>query len=129
MKFICNFLKVSAVRERVYVDWLTKSLYGLKKASRQWNYKLTEALTKLQFNQTFSVFTRKQLNIWSMYLWYVDDMLISGSSLELIEQTKLSLQQVFKMKDLGELKYLLGIEFTTSKKMGLSCIREIMHLS
>jgi len=42
---------------------------------------------------------------------YVDDILITGSSLELIKGTKDSLQQIFKMKDLGELKYFLGIEF------------------
>ncbi|XP_019069809.1 uncharacterized mitochondrial protein AtMg00810-like [Solanum lycopersicum] len=49
-----------------------------------------------------------------LMLVYVDDMLITGSSLKLIEDTKKALQQVFKMKDLGELKYFLGIEFTRS---------------
>uniref|UniRef100_A0A3Q7JL35 Reverse transcriptase Ty1/copia-type domain-containing protein n=1 Tax=Solanum lycopersicum TaxID=4081 RepID=A0A3Q7JL35_SOLLC len=49
-----------------------------------------------------------------LVLVYVDDMLITGSSLKLIEDTKKALQQVFKMKDLGELKYFLGIEFTRS---------------
>jgi len=47
-------------------------------------------------------------------LVYVDDMLITGSSLELIEDTKQALQKDFKMKDLGELKYFLGIEFSIS---------------
>uniref|UniRef100_A0A3Q7J5P9 Reverse transcriptase Ty1/copia-type domain-containing protein n=1 Tax=Solanum lycopersicum TaxID=4081 RepID=A0A3Q7J5P9_SOLLC len=49
-----------------------------------------------------------------LMLVYVDDMLITGSSLKLIEDTKKALQQAFKMKDLGELKYFLGIEFTRS---------------
>ncbi|XP_055831031.1 secreted RxLR effector protein 161-like [Solanum dulcamara] len=39
-------------------------------------------------------------------------MLITGSSLKLIEDTKQALQRAFKMKDLGELKYFLGIEFS-----------------
>lgn len=43
-------------------------------------------------------------------------MLVTGSSLKLIEETKKSLQQAFKMKDLGELKYFLGIEFTRSSE-------------
>ncbi|XP_055814403.1 uncharacterized mitochondrial protein AtMg00810-like [Solanum dulcamara] len=41
-------------------------------------------------------------------------MLITGSSLKLIEEIKKALQRAFKMKDLGELKYFLGIEFTRS---------------
>ena len=40
-------------------------------------------------------------------LVYVDDMLVTGSSLELIEEAKEAFQKVFKMKDLGELKYFL----------------------
>ncbi|XP_070048969.1 uncharacterized mitochondrial protein AtMg00810-like [Nicotiana tomentosiformis] len=43
-------------------------------------------------------------------------MLITGDSLKLIEDTKTGLQQVFKMKDLGELKYFLGIEFARSSQ-------------
>lgn len=42
-------------------------------------------------------------------------MLITGDSLELIEDTKNSLKQTFKMKYLGELKYFLGIEFARFK--------------
>lgn len=47
---------------------------------------------------------------------YVDDMLITGDNLELIEETKVTLQQAFKIKDLGELKYFLGIEFSRSEQ-------------
>ncbi|XP_069143559.1 uncharacterized mitochondrial protein AtMg00810-like [Solanum lycopersicum] len=49
-----------------------------------------------------------------LVLIYVDDMLITGSSLKLIEDTKKALQQAFKMKDLVVLKYFIGIEFTRS---------------
>ncbi|XP_049394470.1 uncharacterized mitochondrial protein AtMg00810-like [Solanum stenotomum] len=66
-------------------------------------------------------------------LVYVDDMLITGSFLKLIEYTKKALQQAFKMKDLGELKYFLGIEFTRSttgtlmhqRKYALELITEV----
>ncbi|XP_016548115.2 uncharacterized mitochondrial protein AtMg00810-like [Capsicum annuum] len=43
-------------------------------------------------------------------------MLITGDTLRLIEDTKDRLQQTFKMKDLVELKFFLGIEFTRSKE-------------
>ncbi|XP_070042913.1 uncharacterized mitochondrial protein AtMg00810-like [Nicotiana tomentosiformis] len=51
-----------------------------------------------------------------MVLVYVNNMLIIGDSLSLIEETKSTLQHAFKIKDLGELKYFLGIEFVRSKQ-------------
>ncbi|XP_070015759.1 uncharacterized protein [Nicotiana sylvestris] len=52
----------------------------------------------------------------TVVLIYVDDMLITGDSLELIQDTKVALQKAFKIKDLGELKYFLGIQFARSEK-------------
>lgn len=51
-----------------------------------------------------------------MLLVYVGDMLITGDNLKLIQDTKTAFQETFKMKDLGELKYFLGIEFARSEK-------------
>nr|XP_016462992.1 PREDICTED: uncharacterized mitochondrial protein AtMg00810-like [Nicotiana tabacum] len=51
-----------------------------------------------------------------LVLIYVDDMLITRSSLKLIQYTKTSLQNIFKMKDLGELRYFLGLELARSNK-------------
>ncbi|KAM3234188.1 hypothetical protein P3L10_019547 [Capsicum annuum] len=45
-----------------------------------------------------------------------DDMLVTGDSLKQAEETKQALYQVFKIKDLRELKYFLGIEFVKSKE-------------
>jgi len=76
--------------------------------------KLKAALQKLSFNQSqhdHSLFTRKTSEGTTIILVYVDDILVTGSSLELIKETKEALQQVFKMKDLGELRFFLGIEF------------------
>lgn len=43
-------------------------------------------------------------------LVYVDDMVICGNSENEIESLKRFLNNKFKIKDLGELKYFLGIE-------------------
>uniref|UniRef100_A0A3Q7FG12 Reverse transcriptase Ty1/copia-type domain-containing protein n=1 Tax=Solanum lycopersicum TaxID=4081 RepID=A0A3Q7FG12_SOLLC len=45
-----------------------------------------------------------------------DDMLIAGNDLVLIEHTKQELHARFKIKDLGILRYFLGIEFSRSEK-------------
>ncbi|XP_019240444.1 PREDICTED: uncharacterized protein LOC109220427 [Nicotiana attenuata] len=49
-------------------------------------------------------------------LVYVDDLLVTGSNQRLILQTRNDLKLKFKMKDLGELKFFLGIEFARSSK-------------
>lgn len=49
-------------------------------------------------------------------LVYVNDILVTGNSLELIQKVKKHPQARFKMKDLGEMKYFLGIEFSRSKE-------------
>ncbi|XP_015168013.1 uncharacterized mitochondrial protein AtMg00810-like [Solanum tuberosum] len=93
---------------------LTKSLYGLKQASRQWNIKLTTALANSGFQQShydYSLFTKHQEKRLVMVLVYVDDLLITGNDHKLILETKKILQDNFKIKDLGELRYFLGIEF------------------
>jgi len=97
---------------------LSKSLYGLKQASRQWNIKLTTALTNSGFIQShldYSLFTKRIDKDLVVVLVYVDDLLITGSNTGLIQETKDYLQHCFKIKDLGDLKYFLGIEFARSK--------------
>uniref|UniRef100_A0A3Q7IHQ8 Reverse transcriptase Ty1/copia-type domain-containing protein n=1 Tax=Solanum lycopersicum TaxID=4081 RepID=A0A3Q7IHQ8_SOLLC len=49
-------------------------------------------------------------------LVYVDDLLITGTGIQLIQDTKLMLHSRFKIKDLGELRFFLGIEFARNKE-------------
>nr|XP_016510818.1 PREDICTED: uncharacterized mitochondrial protein AtMg00810-like [Nicotiana tabacum] len=98
---------------------LQKFLYGLKQASRQWNLKLTEALVHMGFQQShydYSLFVRRVGDDIVIILVYVNDLLITGSNHKLLCDTRLDLQSRFKMKDLGELKFFLGIEFARSNK-------------
>lgn len=81
----------------------------------------------------YSLFTKKVGQHIVVILIYVDDFLITGSSIELICEAKHSLHQQFKVKDLGELKYFLGIEvlrykhgiLLNEKKYTLELISEI----
>ncbi|XP_070035123.1 uncharacterized mitochondrial protein AtMg00810-like [Nicotiana tomentosiformis] len=98
---------------------LLKSLYGLKQASRQWNIKLTEALVKGGYSQSahdHSLFTKKTGPHIVIIQEYVDDFLMTRSNIELIEEAKQTLHSSFKVKDLGELRYFLGIEVLRSKE-------------
>lgn len=96
---------------------LVKSLYGLKQASRQWNAKLTKALLHLGYTQShldYSSVTKRKRSTLVVILIYVDDLLITRNDITLIVKTKQVLHQSFKIKDLGELRYFLGIEFCRS---------------
>nr|XP_016494796.1 PREDICTED: uncharacterized mitochondrial protein AtMg00810-like [Nicotiana tabacum] len=107
----------SGSSDKSLVCKLLKSLYGLKQASRQWNIKLTTALASSSFQQIhldYSFFTKKIAGKIVIVLDYVDDLHITSDDFQLIQDTKDVLQSSFKIKDLGELKYFLGIEFARS---------------
>lgn len=91
---------------------LRKSLYGLKQALRCWFAKLTSALKKAGFKQSYSdysLFTYIRGGESARLLIYVDDLVITGSDLGIVTRIKEHLSKCFKMKDLGRIKYFLGI--------------------
>ncbi|GJT19242.1 ribonuclease H-like domain-containing protein [Tanacetum coccineum] len=98
---------------------LKKSLYGLKQAPRQWNAKLTQTLIEHGFIQSksdYSLFTKTDHNSFIALLVYVDDIIITGNDVGKIEKFKAYLNTKFKIKDLGKLKYFLGIEVIDTDK-------------
>ncbi|KAJ0808240.1 putative RNA-directed DNA polymerase [Helianthus annuus] len=92
---------------------LVKSLYGLKQAPRKWNEKLTKVLLDVGFVQSVcdhSLYTLSKNSVFIILLVYVDDIVITGNSNIEIEKVKSMLSDTFRIKDLGILKYFLGIE-------------------
>nr|XP_016451745.1 PREDICTED: uncharacterized mitochondrial protein AtMg00810-like [Nicotiana tabacum] len=69
-----------------------------------------------QSHYDYSLFTQQKGSDLVVILFYVDDLLVTGTNLKWIEQVRKDLQVSFKMKDLGELNYFLGIEFSRSEK-------------
>ncbi|KAF5469803.1 hypothetical protein F2P56_010363, partial [Juglans regia] len=106
---------------------LQKSLYGLRQASRQWNSKFTAALVQLGFQQSksdYSLFTRKEGNVFVALLVYVDDILLASNNISTVEAIKTALNNQFKLKDLGPVKYFLGMEIARSKQGISICQRK-----
>ncbi|KAF5451074.1 hypothetical protein F2P56_031373 [Juglans regia] len=92
---------------------LHKVLYGLKQAPRAWYHRLQEHLLSLGFVNSCtdtSLFICRQGSSSLFLLVYVDDILITRSSPLAISQLIANLSQEFDVKDLGHLKYFLGVE-------------------
>ena len=92
---------------------LLKTLYGLRQSPRLWFEKLSLALKSDGFKQSkadSTLFTKQEGSNFTAVLAYVDDLLITGNCMPAIDETKQFLNSQFKMKDLGELRYFLGIE-------------------
>ncbi|KAJ0535497.1 putative RNA-directed DNA polymerase [Helianthus annuus] len=97
---------------------LVKSLYGLKQAPRKWNERLTDVLLSVGFVQSkcdHSLFVMSKGSVSVFLLVYVDDIVITGNSDIEIKNVKHVLNETFKIKDLGVLKYFLGIEVLYDK--------------
>lgn len=97
---------------------LLKSLYGLRQSSRQWYACLSTALLSKGFKQSQSdnsLFTKCTNSSFTYILVYVDDLILVGNNIMEITQIKEFLHNTFKIKDLGHLKYFLGLEIARSK--------------
>lgn len=114
---------------------LKKSLYGLKHAPRCWFSKLTDALKRFGFKQSYcdySLFTYIKGDRSLRVLVYVDDLIIAGNDVKMVTKFKAYLSDCFKMKDLGKAKYFLGIEiargpqgmFLTQRKYVLDIVAD-----
>ncbi len=92
---------------------LKKALYGLKQAPRAWSDKIGQYLVISGFqtsNANFSLYVKKTDHGIVVIVIYVDDLIITRNSDVDIFDLKKLLKQKFEMKDLGELRYFLGIE-------------------
>jgi Reverse transcriptase (RNA-dependent DNA polymerase) len=98
---------------------LNKSIYGLKQSPRAWYEKLNHFLISYKFKVSWvdtSLFTRHNQFGTTVVLVYVDDIIITGNNPSEIDSIKNDLQRNFDIKDLGKLKYFLGIEVAHSSK-------------
>ena len=95
------------------------SLYGLKQASRIWFEKFCTTLLGFSFIQSrydLSLFIQRSLKGNVILLVYVDNIVVIGSNQEAISTIKRLLHSTFRMKDLGQLTYFLGLEVHFQQK-------------
>jgi hypothetical protein len=92
---------------------LSRSLYGLRQASRAWFTRFADFAISIGFKQSrsdSSLFVYGHGENMAYLLLYVDDIILSASSTTLLRQLITSLQSEFKLKDMGPVHYFLGID-------------------
>ena len=97
-----------------FVLKLNKSIYGLKQSGRNWFQTLQNFLLSLNFVQSASdncIFIKNESDTRTLILIWVDDILISSTSILCINDIKSALSNKFKMKDFGKIGEFLGIQF------------------
>ena len=112
---------------------LYKCIYGLKQSARKWNKCLSTLLQQIrllssEFDLCVFIYTANSTFIST----YVDDLDIFGTTNPFIKEVKDKLSIRFKCKDLGNARYILGLEITyTPTDIGISqlaYIHKILHL-
>ncbi|CAA7030657.1 unnamed protein product [Microthlaspi erraticum] len=97
---------------------LVKSLYGLKQASRQWFHIFSGVLLAYGFTQSYAdptLFVKQTEESFLALLVYVDDILLVSNVDEVVVDLKRLLAKEFKIKDLGTMRYFLGLEIARAK--------------
>nr|GEV91400.1 hypothetical protein [Tanacetum cinerariifolium] len=96
-----------------HVCKLKRSIYGLKQASRQWNKRFDDEIKKFGFTQNPDepcVYIKASGSYIAILILYVDDILLMGNNIPMLQDVKSYLGRSFAMKDLGEAAYILGIK-------------------
>nr|GFB78749.1 hypothetical protein [Tanacetum cinerariifolium] len=96
-----------------HVCKLKRSIYGLKQASRQWNKRFDDEIKKFGFTQNPDepcVYIKASGSYIAILILYVDDILLMGKNIPMLQDVKSYLERSFTIKDLGEATYILGIK-------------------
>lgn len=96
---------------------LKRSLYGLKQSPHVWFNRFSKALRMMNYKQgaDHTLFFKHQGNKITIIIVYVDDIIVTGDDALEMEGLKKKLAAEFEIKDLGALRYFLGMEVARSR--------------
>jgi hypothetical protein len=92
---------------------LQRSIYGLKQTSRSWNLRFDQVIKSFGFVPNCyeaCIYKKVSGSSVTFLVLYVDDILIIGNDIGMLNDAKSYLNRCFSMKELGEAAYILGIK-------------------
>ena len=95
---------------------LKKSIYGLRQSPRCWNMALHDHLCNIGFKQSASdpcIYTVEGETV--ILAEYVDDIILATKDERKLVQVKKAIADKFTVKDMGELRYILGVNIHHSE--------------
>ena len=105
--------------EKDKVCKLRKALYGLKQSPRAWFGRFTTVMKDMGYKQSqgdHTLFTKHSaLGGVTALIVYVDDIIVTGNHQAEMDSLKVCLLKEFEVKELGRLKYFLGLEVAHSR--------------
>src|SRR3954463_9584392 len=110
---------------------LLKSIYGLKQASRSWNIQFDEVVKEFGFiknEQEPCVYKKESGRALVFLILYVDDILLIGNDIPMLESVKTSLKNSFWMKGLGEAAYIMGIKIYRDRSRRLIGLSQSIYI-
>ena len=102
-------------------DWiwrLSKSLYGMKQASRIWNQTFHKTMISIGFKRLVNewcVYRRQRTSGITIFAVHVDDIISISSSQSENDSFKAELQSHWDISDLGAVKFALGIAISRDR--------------
>lgn len=98
-------------RKENHVARLKRCIYGLKQSPREWYFRLVEYIIPQGFVSTLMdpcVLIHKTGKL--IIAIYVDDIILFGEQCSIMDETVNLLKTEFKVNDMGDLHWLLGIQ-------------------
>ena len=110
---------------------LKRSIYGFKQASRAWNTCFDTAVKSFGFEQCLDescVYKKWNGDKVVFLVLYVDDILLIGNNVGLMNSVKKWLSINFDMKDLGEAAHILGIKVLRDRKKRMLGLSQALYI-
>ncbi|CAI5730583.1 unnamed protein product [Peronospora farinosa] len=108
-----------------------KAIYGLKQAASAWNKTIHAVFLKIGFQSSGAdqcVYVKVNNGRFVYVCLYVDDMIIAAKTSREIQEFKTALKNSFKMKELGEVKFILGTEIDHDRNGSTLMIRQTRYI-
>ena len=115
MKLPPGMHQLRQVREGLFCR-LLRSLYGLKQSGRLWNQNVITFFTSIDFRQLNSdpsiLIQQSSTGEISIVSVYIDDFLLASNTIKNLDELKAALSNAYDVKDLGEVKTIIGWQIT-----------------